>query len=159
MGSSRWFETALACDIRIASDNAKFGSFEARRGFHHGDGGIPRLVNSAGLSVAMQMLLTAEPIDAEKALQWNLVSEVVPHQLLMEKAELIAQQILRNDQTAVRSAKETILDMVGRSLDDQLRVEAINGYSVATRKEVVLRLEEFYDKSDKGRHGKNSTEL
>jgi|TARA_A100001011_G_C14238427_1_gene812140 enoyl-CoA hydratase/carnithine racemase len=153
------FETALACDIRIASENAKFGSFEARRGFHHGDGGIPRLVNSAGLSVAMQMLLTAEPIDAEKALQWNLVSEVVPHHSLMEKAELIAQQILRNDQTAVRSAKETILDMVGRSLDDQLRVEAINGYSVATRKEVVSRLEEFYDKLDKGRHGKNSTEL
>ena len=57
------------------------------------------------------------------------------------------------------SAKETILDMVGRSLDDQLRVEAINGYSVATRKEVVSRLEEFYDKLDKGRHGKNSTEL
>ena len=107
----------------------------------------------------MQMLLTAEPIDAEKALQWNLVSEVVPHYSLMEKAELIAQQILRNDQTAVRSAKETILDMVGRSLDDQLRVEAINGYSVATRKEVVSRLEEFYDKLDKGRHGKNSTEL
>ena len=68
-------------------------------------------------------------------------------------------KILRNDQTAVRSAKETILDMVGRSLDDQLRVEAINGYSVATRKEVVSRLEEFYDKLDKGRHGKNSTEL
>ena len=153
------FETALACDIRIASEYAKFGSFEARRGFHHGDGGIPRLINSAGLSVAMQMLLTAEPIDANKAFQWNLVSEVVPHESLMERAELIARQILRNDQVAVRSAKETILDMIGRNLDDQLRVEAINGYSVATRKEVLSRLQEFYEKSDKGRHGKNSTQL
>ena len=107
----------------------------------------------------MQMLLTAKPIDANKAFQWNLVSEVVPHESLMERAELIARQILRNDQVAVRSAKETILDMIGRNLDDQLRVEAINGYSVATRKEVLSRLKDFYKKSDKGRHGKNSTQL
>ena len=57
-------ETALACDIRIASDRAMFGSFEARRGYHHGDGGIVRLVNSCGVGVAIAMLLTAEPVDA-----------------------------------------------------------------------------------------------
>lgn len=153
------FETALACDIRIASEEARFGSFEARRGFHHADGGIPRLVNSAGVSVAMQMLLTAEPIDAQQALRWNIVSEVVPHTDLMPRAELIAQQILRNDQEAVRSAKLTILDMIGRNLDDQLRVEAMNGYSVASRAEVPDRLQSFYDKSDRGRHGKNATPL
>ncbi len=153
------FETALACDIRIASERARFGSFEARRGFHHGDGGIPRLVNSAGVGVAMHMLLTAEPIDAAQALQWNLVSEVVPHEHLMARAEEIARQILRNDQTAVRSAKETILDMVGRDLDDQLRLEAINGYTVATRPEVPERLQSFYDKTDRGRHGTHETSL
>ena len=60
------FETALACDIRIASQRAMFGSFEARRGFHHGDGGIVRLVNAGGVGVAMHMLLTAEPIDAAR---------------------------------------------------------------------------------------------
>jgi enoyl-CoA hydratase/carnithine racemase len=64
-------ETALACDIRIASERAMFGSFEARRGFHHGDGGLVRLVNTCGVGIAMQMLLTAEPIDAERALQCN----------------------------------------------------------------------------------------
>ena len=46
------FETALACDIRIASERAMFGSFEARRGFHHGDGGLVRLVNAGGVGVA-----------------------------------------------------------------------------------------------------------
>jgi enoyl-CoA hydratase/carnithine racemase len=46
-------ETALACDIRIASDRAMFGSFEARRGYHHGDGGIVRLVNICGAGVAL----------------------------------------------------------------------------------------------------------
>src|SRR6476469_4511032 len=124
-------ETALACDIRIASERARFGSFEARRGFHHGDGGLVRLVNACGTGVALQMLLTAEPIDAERALQCNMVARVVAHDDLMAEAEKTAHQILRNSQRAVRSAKETILDVVGRPLDDQLKLEAINGYSSA----------------------------
>ena len=84
-----------------------FGSFEARRGFHHGDGGITRLVNTCGVGVAMQMVLTAEPIDAQQALQCNMVMKVVPHEQLLREAELLARQILRNSQRAVRSAKET----------------------------------------------------
>ena len=59
-------ETALACDIRVASERAMFGSFEARRGFHHGDGGVVRLVNACGVGVASHMLLTAEPVDAAR---------------------------------------------------------------------------------------------
>jgi enoyl-CoA hydratase/carnithine racemase len=153
------FETALACDIRIASDRARFGSFEARRGFHHADGGIPRLVNAAGVAVAMHMLLTAEPIDAHQALTWNLVTQVVPHDDLMEQAHLIARQIQRNDAAAVRSAKQTILEVIGRPLDDQLKIEALAGYSVATRPEVPDRLQAFYDKTDRGRHGENATDL
>ena len=46
-----------------------FGSFEARRGYHHGDGGIVRLVNACGVGVASHMLLTAEPVDAQQALR------------------------------------------------------------------------------------------
>jgi len=152
-------ETALACDIRIASERAMFGSFESRRGFHHGDGGIPRLVNSAGVSVAMYMLLTAEPISADLAFQWGLVAAVVPHDELMSHAELVAKQVMRNDPVAVRSAKETILDMIGRDLDDQLRLEAMNGYSVASRTSVPERLKRFYDKTDRGRCGTHQTGL
>src|SRR6185436_5417459 len=114
-------ETALACDIRIASDRAMFGSFEARRGYHHGDGGIVRLVNACGVSVASHMLLTAEPVDARQALAWHLVTKVVPHDDLMAEAETVARQILRNSQRAVRSAKQTILDTVGKTIDEQLR--------------------------------------
>jgi enoyl-CoA hydratase/carnithine racemase len=68
-------ELALACDVRLASKRAMFRSFEARRGFHHGDGGITRLVNTCGVGVAMQMVLTAEPIDANRALQWNMITK------------------------------------------------------------------------------------
>ena len=153
------FETALACDIRIASERAMFGSFEARRGFHHGDGGLVRLVNSGGVGVAMHMLLTAEPIDARQALEWNLVSKVVPHESLMEEAETVARQILRNSQRAVRSAKQTILDVVGQPLDQQLRAEAWNAYTCADPEETLAMLERFYEKTDAGRAGEHETEL
>jgi enoyl-CoA hydratase/carnithine racemase len=152
-------ETALACDIRIASDRAKFGSFEARRGYHHGDGGIVRLVNTCGSGIALEMLLTAEPIDARRALECNMVSRVVPHEHLMEEAERVATQILRNSQRAVRSAKETIMDVIGRPLDDQLRIEAMNGYSSADPDETLELLKRFYDKTDAGRAGRHTTPL
>jgi enoyl-CoA hydratase/carnithine racemase len=152
-------ETALACDIRIASERAMFGSFEARRGYHHGDGGIVRLVNTCGSGIALEMLLTAEPIDAQRALRCNLVSRVVPHDRLMEEAELVARQILRNSQIAVRSAKETILDVIGRPLDDQLKVEALNAYACADTEETMGLLGRFYDKSDAGRAGTHTTSL
>jgi enoyl-CoA hydratase/carnithine racemase len=152
-------ETALACDIRIASERAMFGSFEARRGFHHGDGGIVRLVNTCGTGIALELLLTAEPIDAQRALQCNLVSRVVPHERLMEEAETVARQILRNSQRAVRSAKQTIMDTVGKTLDEQLRNEAWNAYSAADPKETTEMLERFYEKTDAGRAGTHQTDL
>jgi enoyl-CoA hydratase/carnithine racemase len=152
-------ETALACDIRIASERAMFGSFEARRGYHHGDGGIVRLVNTCGAGIALEMLLTAEPIDAQRALQCNMVSRVVEHERLMEEAERTARAILRNSQTAVRSAKETILDVIGRPLDDQLRIEALNAYSSPDPEETAALLQRFYDKTDAGRAGAHETPL
>jgi enoyl-CoA hydratase/carnithine racemase len=139
-------ELALACDLRVASDRAKFGSFEARRGFHHGDGGITRLVDICGVGVAMQMVLTAEPIDADRALQCNMVAKVVPHEQLMDEATLLAGQILRNSQRAVRSAKETILEVIGKPLDDQLRIEGWNSYTCVDPDEARELLRRFFDR-------------
>ena len=148
------FELALACDIRVASERTSFGSFEARRGFHHGDGGIPRLVNMCGTAVAMELVLGADPVDARRALHLNLVSSVVPHDELMNEAYRWARKLLRNDQLALQSAKETILEMVGRNLDDQLRLEAMYGYAImASGADVSARLESFYGKTDAGRVG------
>ena len=152
-------ETALACDIRIASERAMFGSFEVRRGYHHGDGGIVRLVNTCGSGIALEMLLTGEPIDAQRAYQCNLVAKVVPHDRLVEEAETVARQILRNSQVAVRSAKETILDVIGRPLDEQLKIEALNGYACADPEETRGLLKRFYDKTDAGRAGDHATSL
>jgi enoyl-CoA hydratase/carnithine racemase len=152
-------ELALACDLRVVSDRAMFGSFEARRGFHHGDGGIVRLVNICGTGVAMQLVLTAEPIDAQRALRCNLVMKVVPHEELLAEAELVARQILRNSQRAVRSAKETILEVIGKPLDDQLRIEGWNSYTCVDRDEAAALLDQFYGKADAGRAGTHATPL
>jgi enoyl-CoA hydratase/carnithine racemase len=130
-----------------------FGSFEARRGYHHGDGGIVRLVNACGAGVAAHMLLTAEPVDAQQALAWHIVTKVVPNDELMAEAERIAGQILRNSQHAVRSAKETIAEVIGHDLDAQLRIEAWNGYTCADSAETLGRLQQFYERSDPGRVG------
>ena len=59
----------------------------------------------------------------------------------------------------MRSAKETILDVIGRPLDDQLRIEALNGYSSADPEETLALLQRFYDKTDTGRAGVNATPL
>ena len=87
------------------------------------------------------------------------MTKVVAHDALMAEAEQVARQILRNSQRAVRSAKETILDVIGKDLDDQLRTEAWNAYTCADPEETLGLLQRFYEKSDAGRAGAHATEL
>lgn len=143
------FELALACDIRIASEKAKFGVFEVRYGLHQGDGGIVRLVAIAGMATALDLTLTGREVDAQEAYRLGLVNRVVPRENLMETAEEYAAMIMGNSQQAVRSAKETIMDVVGRTLDEALRVETINSYScLGDFTEARQRLSGFYSKGE-----------
>ena len=144
------FELALACDLRVASEKAKFGVFEVRQGLHQGDGGIVRLVAIAGMGTALDLTLTGREVSADEAYRLGLVNRVVSHERLMEAAEDYARMISTNSQQAIRSAKETIQEVVGRTLDDALRIEAINGYSsVGDFGEVRERLEAFFRKEKK----------
>ncbi len=141
-------ELALACDLRIAADSAKFGVFEVRYGIHQGDGGLVRLMAIAGMAVALDLTLTGREVAADEALRLGLVNRVVASDDVMKTAESYAAMILGNGQQAIRSAKETILDLVGRQLDDALRLEAINGYSsVGDFSEVRQRLAAFTGKA------------
>ena len=118
-------ELALACDIRIASENARFGCSEVKRGFHHCDGGTVRLPLIVGLGNALKMQLTGEQIDAAEALRIGLVTEVVAPEELMATAERYADAIISNGPLGVRSAKESMLRSLGRALEDALRFENI----------------------------------
>lgn len=141
------FELALACDIRVASEKAVFGVFEVKQGLHQGDGGIVRLVAIAGIGTALDLTLTGREVPAAEAYRLGLVNAVVSHERLLEAAEEYARMILQNSQQAIRSAKETIQEVIGRTLDDALRMEAINGYSsVGDFREVRERLAKFFKK-------------
>lgn len=140
-------ELALASDIRIAADSAKFGVFEVRFGLHQGDGGLVRLAAIAGMAVALDLSLTGREISAEEALRLGLVTKVVPADQVMAAAEEYARKILANSQQAVRSAKETLIDIMGRSMDDALRLETFNGYScLGDFTEARERLSGFFKK-------------
>jgi enoyl-CoA hydratase/carnithine racemase len=123
-------ELALASDIRIASTRAMFGLPLVRFGFHTGDGGLARLGAICGIGVALDLALTAEPIDAGRALASNLVTRLSEPDELLDDAFALADQVASNDQVAVRSAKRTAHALVGRPLEEQLFREAIAGYSV-----------------------------
>ena len=147
-------ELALACDIRIASEHANFGFFHMRRGMHFADGGIVRLVNICGAGIALEMELTGELIDAQRALQVNKVSRVVLHEDLMSVTDDLVARILRNDRQAVESAKETIFEVIGRPLDDQLKLEALLGYAICGDNQAIReRSQQFFDRTDAGRIG------
>ena len=101
-------ELAMACDIRIASEKAKFGQPEVGLGITPGFGGTQRLPRIVGISKAMELILTAKVIKAEEAKAIGLVSEVYPAEELMPKAMELAEAICANAQIAVQESKRCI---------------------------------------------------
>ncbi|WP_328393504.1 enoyl-CoA hydratase/isomerase family protein [Nocardia sp. NBC_00416] len=96
-------EIALQCDVRIASTNATFGLPESRWASVPGAGGVSNLLHAIPSAVAMKMALTGERIDAARAEQLGLISDVVEPDQLTERAEQIAEQIAANGPIAVRA--------------------------------------------------------
>jgi crotonobetainyl-CoA hydratase len=103
------FETAMACDLIIASENASFGLPEPKIGTAAVGSGMHRIVREIGLKPAMALLLTGESIDAEKALALGLVNEVVPSGELMNVARGYARRILKCAPLAVQASKQCAL--------------------------------------------------
>ena len=101
-------ELAMACDIRLASEKAKFGQPEVGLGITPGFGGTQRLPRIVGSARAMELILTAKNINAARAKEIGLVSEVYPPEELMDKALELANAIAANAQVAVRQAKAAI---------------------------------------------------
>ena len=107
-------ELALACDIRVASENARMGVPEVSLGIIPGVGGTQRLPRLVGKGKALEMLLTGEPIDAKEAYRVGLVSKVVPEGEAVKGAEEIANKIIKNGPLAVMLAKDSV--QVGEEL-------------------------------------------
>ena len=101
-------ELSMACDIRLASEKARFGQPEVGLGITPGFGGTQRLPRIVGVSKAMELILTAKTIKADEAKAIGLVSEVYPAEELMDKAMELANAICANAQIAVCESKRCI---------------------------------------------------
>ena len=102
-------EVAMSCDILIAADNAMFGQPEINLGIMAGAGGTQRLTSAVGKSLSMQMNLTGDPITATRALQAGLVSEVVPADKCLKRAQAIAARIAEKSLPAIKKVKDSVL--------------------------------------------------
>lgn len=109
-------ELAMACDMRVASEKAKFGQPEVKLGLIPGHAGTQRLARLVGLGKAKELIFTGDLIDAPEALRIGLVNRVVQPEKLMEETKAIAQKIIEVGPTAVRLAK-TVLN---RGIDTNL---------------------------------------
>ena len=118
-------EIAMACTMRLASENAKLGQPEVKLGIIPGYGGTQRLPRLVGKGIAMQLLLTGEMISAQEAHRIGLVNEVLPAADLIPRAEAIAQKIIANAPLAVQYTMEAVNKGMEMTLAESLYVEAV----------------------------------
>ncbi len=117
-------EIAMACTMRLASDNAKIGQPEVKLGLIPGYGGSQRLPRLVGKGIAMQLLLTGEMISAQEAHRIGLVNEVLPAGQLIARAEAIAQAIMKNGPLAIQYCMEAVNHGMEMTQQEGLYLEA-----------------------------------
>ena len=117
-------EFALACDIRIAAENAKFASPEVTLGVFPGWGGSQRLPRTIGLSKAKEFMFTGDKYTAAEALEMGLVDRVVPAADLMTEALALAEKIASRPPMAIRYIKTAVYDGMQCDLERALQIES-----------------------------------
>lgn len=117
-------EFALACHIRIASENAKLGLPEVKLGIIPGYGGTFRLPRVVGRGRALEIMLTGEMINAQEAYRIGLVNQVVPQANLLETAHAMAQKIAANGPVAIALAIQAVDNSYHATTEDAQRLEA-----------------------------------
>ncbi|HHW1763913.1 TPA: crotonase/enoyl-CoA hydratase family protein [Pseudomonas aeruginosa] len=118
-------DLACMCDIRIASEKAKFAESFIKLGIIPGDGGAWLLPRIVGMSRAAELAFTGDTIDAQQALDWNLVSRVVPHDQLMPAAREMADRIAVNAAHGIRLTKRLMREAIHSRLDEVLELSAV----------------------------------
>ena len=118
-------DIACLCDIRLAAKSARFGATFLKIGLIPGDGGAWLLPKIIGLSRASELLYTASLIDADKAQDWGLVSEVVADDQLMEHATAMARQIALQPPDVLRMAKKLLREGLTSSFDNVMELSAV----------------------------------
>jgi enoyl-CoA hydratase len=128
-------EMTNACDLRVASENALFGTPEAKVGLLPGGGSISRLPRQIPYAKAMEMLLIGDTFTAQEALDMGLLNYVVPRAELIPKAFELADKLAQNGPLAVRKIKEGVVRSSGLPLDQALEIENEVSVAVMTSKD------------------------
>ncbi|MDP9467318.1 MAG: enoyl-CoA hydratase-related protein [Chloroflexota bacterium] len=141
-------ELAMALDLIVASEDARFGQPEIKIGVIPGAGGTQRLTRAIGKSAAMEMILTGEPIDAREAHRLGLVARVVPNELLVEDVLTLAAKIATRSPLALRLAKEAVNAAYEMSLTDALAHERRLFYLLFASEDQKEGMAAFLEKRD-----------
>lgn len=139
-------ELALACHIRLASENARFGLPEVKLGIIPGYGGTVRLPRLVGRGRALELILTGEMIDAEEARRMGLVNRVLPADQLMDETRTLVGRILANGPVAVRLALEAVNHAQESTTDDALTLESNLFGLLATTEDMREGMSAFLEK-------------
>jgi len=139
-------ELALSCDIRLASDKARFGFPGVAEGLMPAEGGTQRLPRIVGWGKALEMILTAEAITAEEALEIGLVSKIVPRKELLTEAEALARDIAAKGPIALRFIKEAVNKGLDLTLEQGLRLEADLYFLLHTTQDRTEGINAFLEK-------------
>jgi enoyl-CoA hydratase len=106
------FEIVLSCDLVVAAETARFGIPEVKRGLMAAAGGLIRLPKRVPLAIALELAMTGDPIDADRALQLGLVNRVVPASRVVDEAIAVAERIGENSPIAVRNSRQLVREAV-----------------------------------------------
>lgn len=147
-------ELALACDLRVACEESRFGLVQIREGLIPCDGGTQRLARLAGRSKALEMILTGELIGAAEAYRIGLLTRVVHADAVMGTAMDIARSTALKSPTALEYAKSAILDGMDLTIEQGLRFEADLYFLLQTTRDRTEGIEAFLEKRSPQFEGK-----
>jgi enoyl-CoA hydratase/carnithine racemase len=117
------FEVAMACDLIVAADHARLGLPEVRRGIYAGGGGVHRLPRQIPLKLAMEVMLTGNPMSADRAMELGIVNRVVPKEQLMAAVDALVDDILLGAPLSIRATKQAAMRGLEMPLSEAFHAE------------------------------------
>jgi enoyl-CoA hydratase len=147
-------ETAMMCDMIVASESAQFGQPEIGIGVMPGAGGTQRLAQAIGKARAMELVLTGRRITAQDALAWGLVNRVAPVESYLEEAQSLAREVAARPPLAVQLAKAAVNNVFDDYLDRGLLVERRNFYLLFATEDQKEGMQAFLEKREPAWRGR-----